>query len=70
MNLKLLFGAALLLVTLSFSLQNADSVEVKFLVWRFSISLALVIFVTLAPGLTGGWTTTSAAMWKSKTRSA
>ena len=70
MNLKLLFGAALLLATLIFTLQNAAAVNVKFLAWTFSTSLALVIFVTLASGFIGGWAITSALRLKSKMRSA
>jgi uncharacterized integral membrane protein len=70
MNFKLLFGAVLLLITLTFTVQNAAAVDVKFLGWKFSTSLALVIFVTLASGFIGGWAITSALRLKSKMRSA
>lgn len=67
MNLKLMLGAALLLAVLIFSVQNAEIVDVKILVWKFSLSLALVIFVALAAGLIVGWTVTSA--WRRKAKS-
>lgn len=67
MNFKLILGAVLLLAALVFSVQNAGAVDVKFLVWKFSTSLALVIFGALAAGLIGGWAITSALQRKSKT---
>ena len=66
MNLKLVLGAVLLLAALVFSVQNAGAVDVKFLAWKFSTSLALVIFGALAAGLIGGWAITSALRRKSK----
>ncbi len=60
MNLKLILVAVLLLAALIFSIQNAGAVNVRFLVWTFSTSLALVIFGALAAGLIGGWAVTSA----------
>lgn len=60
MKLKLYLGGALLLATLVFSVQNSAVVDVKFLAWKFSTSLALVIFATLAAGLIGGWAIFSA----------
>jgi uncharacterized integral membrane protein len=66
MNLKLILGAVLLLAALVFSVQNAGAVDVKFLAWKFSTSLALVIFGALAAGLIGGWAITSALRRKSK----
>ncbi len=60
MNFKLILGAAVLLAALVFSVQNAGVVDVQILVWKFSLSLSLVIFATLAAGLIGGWAVTSA----------
>ena len=54
MNFKLMLGATLLLAALVFSVQNAGVVDVQFLAWKFSISLALVLFAALAAGLIGG----------------
>jgi len=66
MNLKLNVGAALLLAALVFSVQNAGAVEVQILVWKFSLSLAVIIFATLAAGLITGWAVTSRLQRKSK----
>jgi len=67
MNFKLILGAVLLLAALVFSVQNAGAVDVKFLAWKFSTSLALVIFGALAAGLIGGWAITSALRRQRKT---
>jgi uncharacterized integral membrane protein len=64
MKLKVILGAALLLAALVFSVQNAGVVDVQFLGWKFSISLALVLFGALAAGLIGGWTVSSALRLK------
>jgi uncharacterized integral membrane protein len=66
MNFKLMLGATLLLAALVFSVQNAGVVELKFLAWKFSTSLALVLFAALAAGLIGGWAITSALRRKGK----
>lgn len=66
MNLKLIVGAALLLATLLFCVQNAGVVDVRFFVWKFSLSLALVVFGALAAGWLGGWAFTSALRLKHK----
>ncbi len=67
MNFKLILGAILLVAALIFSVQNANAVDVKLLVWTFPTSLALVIFVALAAGLIGGWAITSALRQHRKT---
>ena len=54
MHFKLILGAVSLLAALVFSVQNAGVVNVRFLPWTFSTSLALVIFGALAAGLIGG----------------
>ena len=66
MNFKLMLGATLLLAALVFSVQNAGVVELKFLAWKFSTSLALLLFAALTAGLIGGWAITSALRRKSK----
>ena len=38
-----------------FVLQNIQDVEVKFLYWQISTSRALILLVTFAFGLIGGW---------------
>lgn len=55
MNAKQILAAVMLLLTLLFSVQNAGTVEVSFLLWHFNTSLALILFITLATGLIGGW---------------
>ena len=45
-----LIGAVLVFVV-----QNTQVVEVKFLVWKLSMSRALILLITLAIGLIGGW---------------
>jgi len=59
MNPKLILGVVVLLAALVFSFQNATDVDVKFLVWTFSTSLALVVFATLGAGLIAGWAISS-----------
>ena len=60
MRIKFILGALLVLTVLVFSTQNAGMVEVKFFVWSFPVSLAVVIFAALAVGFMGGWIITSA----------
>jgi len=67
MNFTLILGAVLLLAALVFSVHNAGTVDAKFLAWKFSTSLALVIFGALTAGLIGGWTITGALRRQSKT---
>ena len=69
MSWKLLLGVVLLLATLVFTVQNAGMVNVRFLGWTFSPSLALVIFASLTSGLIGGWAITSALRWKGTSKS-
>ena len=66
MHLKLMWSAALLLAALVFSVQNAGVVDVQFLAWKFSMSLALVVFATLAAGLVAGWAVAGALRLKGK----
>ncbi len=42
-------------VVLVFVAQNTQVVEVKFLLWSLSMSRALILLITLAIGLVGGW---------------
>ncbi len=66
MNKKLMLGAALLVIVLVFSVQNAGAVDVQLLMWKFPVSLAVIIFATLGTGLIGGWAVTSA--WQRRPR--
>ena len=42
-------------VVLIFVVQNTQVVDVKFLFWSLSMSRALILLITLAIGLVGGW---------------
>ncbi len=42
-------------VVLVFVIQNTQVVEVKFLFWKMAMSRALILLITLAIGLVGGW---------------
>lgn len=65
-NLKLGLGLVLLIAVAIFSIQNAAVVDVKFLIWKFTASLALVILATLAAGVICGWGLFSALAFKRK----
>ena len=45
----------LIAIVLIFVVQNTQVVEFKFLIWTISISRALMLFGTLAIGITAGW---------------
>jgi len=44
-----------MLLVVIFAVQNATVVTIQFLPWKFSASLALVIFLTGAVGTVIGW---------------
>ena len=52
---KLIVGLVLLVLVVIFSFQNADIVKVSFLFMKFQVSLALILFATLASGVILGW---------------
>lgn len=52
---KLYVGLALLFLIVIFTLQNVEVVSIKFLVWEFSISRAIMIFLVLSIGILLGW---------------
>lgn len=54
-KIKLTVGGIVLLLGLIFAVQNADVVEVKFLVWSLKMSQALVIFLMGAAGALAGF---------------
>ncbi len=55
MNLKLVLILILSSLTVVFIAQNVALVEIGFLVWRASMSTALLIFFTLMIGFILGW---------------
>lgn len=54
MNFRVLFFLFLLLAVAVFSVQNADVVQLRFLVWNFSASQSLVIFLSALIGIAMG----------------
>lgn len=52
---KLIAGAVLLFIIFLFIVQNTDVVTVKFLLWGFAISRALLIFLMAIAGFIVGW---------------
>lgn len=50
MKIKLLFILCLMLVVAVFSLQNATVITVRFLLWQFPVSQALVILLATTFG--------------------
>ncbi len=57
MSIKLYAGLTLLILVVVFTIQNAEVVEINFLIWDFSISRALMIFLVLSIGILIGWFT-------------
>ncbi|MBU0504548.1 MAG: LapA family protein [bacterium] len=55
LNFKLVLTIITLIFVVIFTLQNAEIVPIKFLLWGFSLSRALVIFLFLAIGVIIGW---------------
>lgn len=55
MKTKLYLAGGLLLLVLIFALQNLDGVELRFLVWKVSMSRALLVVVLYGLGLFTGW---------------
>lgn len=55
MSTRLVAGLALTLIVVVFVVQNAAAVEVRFLVWTFSASQALLLFFAVSAGVLGGW---------------
>ena len=45
----------LIAIVLIFVVQNTQVVEFRFLVWKMSLSRALMLFGTLANGFVAGW---------------
>jgi uncharacterized integral membrane protein len=54
MQAKTYLGLALLLLIVVFTLQNAEVVTVNFLIWRLSVSRALMVFIVLIIGIVVG----------------
>lgn len=57
MNIKISVGLILLLLVVVFIVQNATSVDIRFLFWTISMSRSIMIFFVLAVGVIIGWIT-------------
>jgi len=55
MSYKLILALLLTGTALIFVIQNASVVEIKFLLWSFEISRALLYFILLSAGIIIGW---------------
>ena len=53
--MKTLLILILLIIVVTFTAQNYEMVEVKFLLWTFAASRAIVLFLTLCIGIAVGW---------------
>ena len=62
-NIKMLVVLALVCLIAIFAIQNAEALEVRFLVWTFTLRRAVMLFVVLSIGIIIGWT------WRSLSRS-
>lgn len=69
MSIKFILAAPLVLAVLIFTVQNAGVVDVRFFGWSFAVSLALVIFATLAVGFMAGWGLASALRFRKRSKS-
>ncbi len=54
-NLKLVLGLVSLTLVVVFSIQNAELLQVNFLIWSFEMRRALLLFLVLAVGILIGW---------------
>jgi len=57
MNWRWVFILILLLLLVIFTAQNYEIVEIKFLLWSFKTSRAIIIFSMLFIGVFMGWLT-------------
>ncbi len=55
MSAKWVFVLLLLLVSVIFTAQNYEVMQIKFVIWSFQTSKAILIFVTFVIGLLIGW---------------
>jgi putative membrane protein len=55
MNAKLIAGIALAGLAIVFIIQNVAVVELSFLFWTLSMSMALAMFLVFSLGIIAGW---------------
>lgn len=54
-NFKVYLGIFLVLLVVIFTLQNTEVVTTRFLIFDFSLSRALMIFLLFCAGILTGW---------------
>ncbi|MFI5135107.1 MAG: lipopolysaccharide assembly protein LapA domain-containing protein [Chitinophagales bacterium] len=54
----------LLLIALIFAIQNTTAISIKFLMWNFGGSQALIIAIILLLGFVSGWLVGLSKVWK------
>jgi uncharacterized integral membrane protein len=54
----------LLIIALIFTFQNTDGISMKFLMWNFTGSQALVIILIFFLGFAGGWLLGLSSAWR------
>ena len=54
-NVKLIVSLVLLVILVTFAVQNTQALEVKFLFWSFTLRRALMLFVFFAIGTICGY---------------
>lgn len=55
MNIRLYTGITLLVLVVIFIVQNATAVDIRFLIWKVTMSRSLIILIVLATGIAIGW---------------
>lgn len=55
MDARLILGLVLAGVVVFFTLQNADTIELRFLIWTLAAPRAVMVFGVLAIGMAIGW---------------
>ena len=66
MSYKLILTLLLTGLVLIFVIQNASVVEIKYLLWSFEISRALLYFILFSAGIIIGWLLNSYSKLKKK----
>ena len=64
MPASILFALLIAMFAVVFALQNATTVTISFLVWKFDGSLALLLLLTLAIGFLVGWLATTPTIFR------
>ena len=61
-NIKMVLVLVMICLIVVFAIQNAEALEVRFLVWTFALRRAVMLFVVFALGVVVGW------IWRSLSR--